>query len=281
MADDPLLSTMLQKATSIGAPNVGTRYVPSENPSLIEMLSNAIVGPGRPQTVVSQDPYGIQGWLKGAGQPPGLMMGSTTEAAPTSLVRNLLKYSKEPLGDAAGTLINQLGQKLSKPTPTIESSSYPRIPNPTSRPGIFMNLLDRVPEAKGQLENGLTGNLSRAPGLNTGYQKQAAFRNKMKDIVPPSIRPSVTSIDQLGDIKGPSTNISLPSDTFVPPITRDLNSNVKGSLNSIFKKSGLTPEMVRDIRGLTKEEAVAKYPNVKPNSIHGIIHDGAWKKIVP
>lgn len=73
-----LESTLLQKASSIGAPQVGTRYLPTEGPkSLWDLVKQYVLGEERPRTVQAQDPFGDIAWMKGAGSAPGLMMGST------------------------------------------------------------------------------------------------------------------------------------------------------------------------------------------------------------
>jgi hypothetical protein len=84
--EPPLAVSHAQVPVShIGAPVVGERYVPpslslsslmtSANPA--QDVAEHVLGPGRPRAVRAADPYGDVAWMKGAGPPPGFIVGST------------------------------------------------------------------------------------------------------------------------------------------------------------------------------------------------------------
>lgn len=79
--EDPLLAPMLKRASSIGPSQIGERYLPTEGPqSLLDLVKQYVLGSsGVPKSVLAQDPYGAEAWMKGAGPTPGLMMGATEE----------------------------------------------------------------------------------------------------------------------------------------------------------------------------------------------------------
>ena len=74
----------------IGASQVGERYVPpslslpslmtSDNPA--QDVAENVLGNARPRSVQAADPYGDQAWLKGAGPPPGFVVGATEQVLP-------------------------------------------------------------------------------------------------------------------------------------------------------------------------------------------------------
>lgn len=68
-----------RKAETIGASKVGERYAEPTNPTTFDLIRKFTGGAQRPRSVQAADPYGIEAWMKGAGDVPGLMMGSTEE----------------------------------------------------------------------------------------------------------------------------------------------------------------------------------------------------------
>jgi hypothetical protein len=67
-----------RKAQTIGASKVGERYAEPTNPGVLDLVRQVLgMGPSRPNTVVNQDPYGIDAWQQGAGPMP--MMAATTQ----------------------------------------------------------------------------------------------------------------------------------------------------------------------------------------------------------
>lgn len=74
------LMQAMQKAATIGPSRVGERYVPTEaQPDILDLLKRYVMGgEGRPTSVATHDPYGIEAWQKGAGPMP-MMAGTTQE----------------------------------------------------------------------------------------------------------------------------------------------------------------------------------------------------------
>jgi len=68
-----------QKAESIGAPGVGSHFLPTEAPkSIWDLVKEYVLGGFEvPRSIQAKDPYGIDAWMKGSAPVPGLVIGST------------------------------------------------------------------------------------------------------------------------------------------------------------------------------------------------------------
>lgn len=197
--------------------------------------------------------------------------------APGGLISSLMKLKKTPAPAAA--LMEQLSTASPKATvsPALDSVMGGRAPAPSPFNYMLNRTIGRVPEAAGKFEP-ISGTLTRAPGLATQYADQAAFRGRaagseesrlMKDMLRGIYeRPSVTSLDQLGDITmQPKTLSNGTADLIGKPVNGAGNPNTIKNL----VKAGLTQDQVRSIRGMSFDQALKAFPETKPGTLQGII----------
>jgi hypothetical protein len=112
-----------QKAASIGAPGIGSRYLDDEAPKTTLGLIGGLLGPGRPKSVAAQDPYGDLAWSQNKGPMPG-MLGTTAPTGPGPIgpLRGLLNR---------GNLSNEMPINA---IPVGRSSTLPPEFQPTDTP---------------------------------------------------------------------------------------------------------------------------------------------------
>jgi hypothetical protein len=129
--------TALVNAATIGASQVGERYVPTDAPwSIGDLLRFALGGTERPPHVAALDPFGIEAWERGAGPMPMPVMG-TTEPTPTiserfprlaKVIKGYYSRAEQPVlkMPASGVHPNKAAQMLS--AASSEELSYRGVP---------------------------------------------------------------------------------------------------------------------------------------------------------
>lgn len=152
-----------KKAETIGAPKVGTRYLPTEAPWTLSDLAALMVGPARPMSVAAQDPYGILAWERGAGDLP-LFMGTTeaVENAAAKVGRGLYSrvddvVSKLPMKGAQHP--NKIASQL-RSGASAEELAYRGIPE-------FLASKGNAPVTRAELEAHLAAHPAPFPATTT------------------------------------------------------------------------------------------------------------------
>lgn len=182
---------------------------------------------------------------------------------------------------AAQALIDHLGGAAPETTisPSPEGVMGGRVPPPTRFGDVFKRMIGRVPEAAGKFEP-MSGALSRAEGLPTAYEAQAAFRSKtagtpesrlMKDMLKGIYeRPSVTSLDQLGDVTM-QPKLDLPSNAGTTLSAKAANGPANARTAATLARSGLTEDQIRAIRAMNLSDAMKRFPTVGKGTLDGIV----------
>ena len=85
---------------------------------------------------------------------------------------------------------------------------------------------------------------------------------------------SVTSPDELPDIKGTALNMKQRTSRTKPPISGV--QNAPNALQAHFKKSQFTEDDIRLIRNTTLEKAQKLYPKAKRETLRGIHNRDSW-----
>lgn len=216
---------------------------------------------------------------------------------PTTAVNSMIN-PMSAVGEGTGGLISSLMRLRKTPAPTAalaehlstlspEATISPnvggvmggRVPTPTRFGDMFNRMLGRVPEAAGKLEP-LSSEVRRAPGLPTIYQNQAAFRGKeagtpesrlMKDMLKGIYdRPSVTSLDQLGDVTM-QPKLDLPSNSGAVLSSKAANGPANARTAATLARSGLSEDQIRAIRAMSLDDAIKQFPTVGKGTLDGIV----------
>ena len=207
---------------------------------------------------------------------------SMVEDAPGGLVKFLMNYKKAPLAEPTGKLLELLHGFNADPVDPATAVSQSRFGGPVPPPTLFNQLyhraVSRIPEAEGQFE--IPSNhkqLTRPSGMYAQYARESAVRKPFKEAAKalkyakPDL-PTVSDPNELDSIvtTGPA-NISTPklSGTW----------GQGGDVLMRLAKSGLTVDMIRDIRTLGAQAALKKYPHMKADTIRGIVRGDSWSRI--
>jgi hypothetical protein len=279
MADqnNPLLGQLLSRAQGIGPASPTDRPQPLPGEEMGGTNWNPIMGMLR--LTGMNDPVGSGS--VGAGGPIG---GAVLERAEPSLVENLhrnVKFDKltTPASELYKLLMNYKAPaaEVADVTPEIISR---RFAPPLDARTALSRAVSRVPEAAGKLEApALT--LKRPKGFYTEYNKQANFHNignrvaKTKELIKDTPNTASSLEDVLLAAKaGTPVERVKPAISGVP--SRGLGLQLQ---NQRLAKSGLTVDMIREIRKLGLNAAAEKYPNMNKRTLASIVNKLSWNTI--
>lgn len=282
MPQDPLTSALinrqpdamdaLQKAQTIGAPQLGEHYVTDAYSSPWEKIASLLVGSGRPRTLQVQDPFGTQTFLQGKGPAPMVAMGTTDELTPEAIAA--LSKSKP----AAATFIKHLMDFANGPVKMPAPGNIgAKVPPPLHWPTMLNALEARIPEAEG-LFTAPNKVVRRAEGLPSAYLKQLKFKDtplSQEQRLTNSLlkgaydRIAVSDPSELQDVAKLAANKPEQPVAVTNTGTDAAGVSQRGKMQ-LLEKAGLTPDDVKDIRNLSLDQAVKLYPNVSRDQLYRI-----------
>lgn len=228
------------------------------------------------------------GQALGGDDPTQSLMGvanplTMVEGPPGGLIKTLMKYKTDPLGDASGKLMGLLNRfKSSTPDPSkvlASSKLGSSVPTPPRWGAMLSNVFSRVPEAKGLLETEMP---NRPMKIGAGHQAQLSLQGKInnkftqsaEDRLQTSIlkgvydRPAVRSFEELSDV-APSASMSPSRPS--PPISQVASSGRQNSrAATALVKSGLSEDDVRFIRTAPLERVLEKFGKMNPNTLNSV-----------
>lgn len=259
---DPLLATMLQKASSIGP------AAPSGLEPVRQALDN---GMGMFKGVTGlgdQGPAGPTATNLGAMLGAGLPLAGVAE----KLVPSLMKLH-QTMPDAPASKLIEMLYNFKGEEPGIEGMAARFAQNRAtpSRGHSAQTVL--VPEgftagySVGPFERERIS-IPKSPNVE---RHEAWVRGSRSFIKPPVAPPSVTSIDELSSIQPGAQLIQEP---------KTLSTKGSAGRSSYTKSTNkLNPDMVRDIRTLSKDEAVNKYPNIPRGTVEAAWRRDSWNQV--
>lgn len=298
---DPL-ATAASKATSIGPPKVGDRFMPTQpQENLFQWLLEKFTGPRRPTSVAAQDPYGIGAWEKGVGSVP-VMASGTIEGKIPSIAQRLRQAAKGelPTGDPslpAEILYKHLQEFVEAPKPNPAEVAAQQALGTASR-GAYVppKPLIRLPEG---FEVGFKPGARaipiarRAPGLQGRYQQQSATRGaeqraksavetfKAEQRLAGESRVSAEDIATHGLGAVPQGSVVERRQVAAPTGRTGGPATVRKG-----RKGNMSIDLVKEIKrlgaaGVPLDKVRAQYPNIPRNSLREILNGDAWGWVKP
>lgn len=272
-----------QKAESIGAPGIGSHYLPTEGPKgILDIVRMLVGGNEMPRSVQAQDPYGTEAYLQGKGPMPGLMMGSMIAEKPS------------PLGDesdAALVLSNFLNNSTLPEVTAQQAAKYGRTTGTVIPDKQFLKIPSGLTFDEGTMTK-LKGNRP-AWMLEKRHGQQRVFKQLAEENASleggreiPRVKSGETLQDLTPNLSGPSKPTPLAKDNPRAMKFKRNETAIERATRNTSARRKLTVDMVKDIKNMQKAgksitEVHSKYPDINFNTFGSVWRGDSWNSVKP